>query len=65
MIKKVRSKSKAFVAGLKENNVLLSINGYPTYKLNLQSASDLIESSDSLFLEVVDRKKFNQSNEKK
>ena len=52
IVSKVRSRSKAYYAGLKEMDVILFINDFPTHSLTLQSATDLIESANDLNLVV-------------
>lgn len=52
IISKVRSRSKAYYAGLKEMDVILFINDFPTHSLTLQNATDLIESANELNLVV-------------
>jgi len=49
---KVRSRSKAYFGGLKEGDVLLFINDFPTYSLTLEAATDLIEAAKDLNLVV-------------
>ncbi|RNA33162.1 PDZ and LIM domain 3 isoform X3 [Brachionus plicatilis] len=53
VISKVRPKSKADLAGLKENDAILLINDLCTQKLALSQASELIESAHSLCLFVL------------
>jgi hypothetical protein len=50
--KKIRGKSKAHEAGLRESDTILYINSIPARHLNVDEASDLIENSFNLSLIV-------------
>ena len=43
------------MAGLRDNDVILSINEIPTHSMSLQQASGLIDSCQSLQLTVFNR----------
>ena len=50
---KVRLKSKAYYGALEENDIILSINNISTQNMNIQTANDLIDSAECLFLNVL------------
>ena len=53
--KKVRTRSNAYNAGLRDNDIILSINDIPTHSMTLQQASDLIDSCQRISLTVFAR----------